>query len=100
MQNFDTVLFDLDGTLVDSSEGITKSVSYALKKRGYGEHAPETLKHFIGPPSVSYTHLSSIFSSGTSVSFALSKPNKCLKRPAFLVLFSDTFFILSFYSYS
>lgn len=50
MQNFDTVLFDLDGTLVDSSEGITKSVSYALKKRGYGEHVPETLKHFIGPP--------------------------------------------------
>lgn len=50
MQNFDTVLFDLDGTLVDSSEGITKSVAYALKKRGYGEYAPETLKHFIGPP--------------------------------------------------
>lgn len=50
MQKFDTVLFDLDGTLVDSSEGITKSVAYALKKRGYGEYAPETLKHFIGPP--------------------------------------------------
>lgn len=50
MQDFNTVLFDLDGTLVDSSEGITKSVAYALKKRGYGETNPTTLTHFIGPP--------------------------------------------------
>ncbi len=47
---FDSVLFDLDGTLVDSSEGITKSVSHALQKRGYGTYAPESLKSFIGPP--------------------------------------------------
>ena len=31
------VLFDLDGTLTDSAEGIKKSVVYALeKKRGTG----------------------------------------------------------------
>ena len=28
------VLFDLDGTLTASGEGITKSVQYALKKMG------------------------------------------------------------------
>ena len=50
MHCFDSVLFDLDGTLVDSSEGITKSVSHALQKRGYGTYAPESLKSFIGPP--------------------------------------------------
>ena len=29
---WDTVLFDLDGTLTDSGEGITKSAQYALEK--------------------------------------------------------------------
>lgn len=28
------VLFDLDGTLTDSAEGIKKSVVYALEKKG------------------------------------------------------------------
>jgi phosphoglycolate phosphatase len=43
------VLFDLDGTLIDSEEGITKSVAYALSKFGITED-PKSLKHFIGPP--------------------------------------------------
>lgn len=44
------IFFDLDGTVVDSSEGITKSVQYALSK--YNIDAPdlEELKKFIGPP--------------------------------------------------
>ena len=29
---WDTVLFDLDGTVTDSQEGIVNSVSYALKR--------------------------------------------------------------------
>ena len=32
------ILFDLDGTLTDSSEGITKSVQYALDKLGITEN--------------------------------------------------------------
>ena len=44
------VLFDLDGTLVDSSEGITKSVSYALSHFGIEEPDLDKLKVFIGPP--------------------------------------------------
>lgn len=44
------VLFDLDGTLIDSSEGITKSVQYALKHYGIDEDNLESLKKFIGPP--------------------------------------------------
>ena len=50
MSPFNTVLFDLDGTLIDSSAGITRSVAYALKKRGYGEVRLEALRTFIGPP--------------------------------------------------
>ena len=31
------VLFDLDGTIQDSEEGITKSAAYALEKMGINE---------------------------------------------------------------
>ena len=47
---FDTVLFDLDGTLTDSYPGITNSVKYALKKLGYEIPGEERLREFIGPP--------------------------------------------------
>lgn len=43
------LLFDLDGTLTDPKEGITKSVQYALSKFGINEDC-DNLLHFIGPP--------------------------------------------------
>ncbi len=43
------VLFDLDGTLTDPKEGITKSIRYALKQYGI-EATMEELIPFIGPP--------------------------------------------------
>ena len=43
------IFFDLDGTLTDSSEGITKSVMYSLLKFGIEEEQNNLLK-FIGPP--------------------------------------------------
>ena len=44
------ILFDLDGTLTDPAEGITKSVQYALKHFGIEEDDLEKLQPFIGPP--------------------------------------------------
>ena len=44
------LFFDLDGTLTDSQEGITKSVSYALINLGYEDIPYEDKKKFIGPP--------------------------------------------------
>ena len=44
------ILFDLDGTITDSSEGITKSVQHALKKLGVEENDQAMLRRFIGPP--------------------------------------------------
>ena len=46
----DVVLFDLDGTLLDSKEGITKSVQYALGKLGIVVEDRNDLVKFIGPP--------------------------------------------------
>lgn len=44
------ILLDLDGTLTDSSKGITKSVQYALEKMGITENYMAVLKRYIGPP--------------------------------------------------
>lgn len=52
---YKTLLFDLDGTLTDSSEGITKSIAYALKEMGVKCEDLNELKKYIGPPlSVSF----------------------------------------------
>lgn len=44
------ILFDLDGTLTDPEEGITKCVAYALEDLGYKVEDLRTLRKFIGPP--------------------------------------------------
>lgn len=47
---YKAILFDLDGTLTESGEGITKCVQYALKKLGKPEADLKKLEVFIGPP--------------------------------------------------
>lgn len=44
------LLFDLDGTLINTREGIVKSVYYALNSLDIEESEPEKLNRFIGPP--------------------------------------------------
>ena len=44
-----TVLFDFDGTIFDTVEGITKSAQYALAKHGIQEPL-DRLRCFAGPP--------------------------------------------------
>lgn len=43
-------LFDLDGTLTDPKEGITRSIQYALGQLGMEVPAADSLTAFIGPP--------------------------------------------------
>jgi len=47
---YNTLFFDVDGTLSDSHLGITRSAQYALKTAGLIIDDESTLKHFIGPP--------------------------------------------------
>lgn len=47
---YQTVLFDLDGTLTRSEEGITRSALYAAEKMGFTGFTKEQFKAFIGPP--------------------------------------------------
>ena len=49
---FKYIFFDLDGTLTDSAEGITKCVQYAHESRGINVPDLNTLRPFIGPPLI------------------------------------------------
>ena len=50
MSGYKYALFDLDGTLTDPGEGITRSVQYALAKFGIVVEDRRELYCFIGPP--------------------------------------------------
>ena len=54
-----TILFDLDGTIINSFLGITRCVQYALRSKGIDVENLKDLEEYIGPPlkPVSYTHL-------------------------------------------
>jgi phosphoglycolate phosphatase len=45
-----TILFDLDGTLTDSGEGIINCVMYALERFSLPIPPRESLRYFVGPP--------------------------------------------------
>ena len=49
---YETILFDLDGTLTDPGLGITNSVAYALKKWNIEVKDRSELYKYIGPPLI------------------------------------------------
>ena len=50
MKKYSTILFDLDGTLTDSSKGIINSIIYALEKYDINDYEMSLLRKFLGPP--------------------------------------------------
>lgn len=50
MKIYSTVLFDLDGTLTDTSEGVLGSAFYALDALGYPRGEVKEYLPFLGPP--------------------------------------------------
>ncbi len=50
MKNYDLVIFDVDGTLLDTSEGILSAVKYTLEKSSFTLPSEEVFRTFIGPP--------------------------------------------------
>ena len=46
------VIFDFDGTVADSSEGVTKSILYAYESFGFQIPDEKTIRQFFGPPLV------------------------------------------------
>ncbi|NLJ40352.1 MAG: HAD family hydrolase [Clostridiales bacterium] len=52
MKKYDFIIFDLDGTIIDPSIGITNSILYSSKKLGVEPRSREDLLKFIGPPLI------------------------------------------------
>lgn len=50
MKRYSAVIFDFDGTICDTGEGILKSAKYALDAFGYEAPDYTELTYFIGPP--------------------------------------------------
>lgn len=50
MKLYNLIIFDVDGTLLDTSEGIISSVKYTINKGGLTELDNSVIKTFIGPP--------------------------------------------------
>ena len=44
------LIFDLDGTLIDSSDGVVEAVNYSLIQMGEPPQSPEVIKPYIGFP--------------------------------------------------
>lgn len=50
MRKYDYVIFDFDGTVADTGEGILKSLEYSFEQMGRPVPDLSDLKKFIGPP--------------------------------------------------
>lgn len=50
MKQYDLVIWDLDGTLLDTSEGILSSAKYVIEKEGLALPSEDIMKTYIGPP--------------------------------------------------
>ncbi len=48
MRKYDTVLFDLDGTLLDSLEDMKDSVNHVMEEFGFPKHSLEEIRSFVG----------------------------------------------------
>lgn len=47
---YETLIFDLDGTISDPFVGISRSINFALESLGYETVDPERVRPLIGPP--------------------------------------------------
>ena len=43
-----TVIFDLDGTILNTLDDLTDAVNFAMRSQGFPEHSAETVKNFVG----------------------------------------------------
>lgn len=50
MRPYSVVLFDVDGTLVDSADAVASTISYALSVMGLPGKSVDELRKYVGPP--------------------------------------------------
>ena len=50
MTGFDSVIFDFDGTVADTCEGVFECIRYAIDKEGLPQPPDSYMRKFVGPP--------------------------------------------------
>ncbi len=50
MPNFDCVIFDFDGTVADTGEGLFEGIRYAIRMEGLKQPTDAEMREFVGPP--------------------------------------------------
>ena len=48
MKRYDTVIFDLDGTLLNTLDDLANSINHALKTMGFPERTIDEVRRFVG----------------------------------------------------
>ena len=48
MKKYDTIIFDMDGTLLNTLEDLTDAINYTMKKHGHPERTLDEVKSFVG----------------------------------------------------
>lgn len=48
MKNYDLIIFDMDGTILDTLEDLQDSLNYALKQMNYPERSYQEVRSFVG----------------------------------------------------
>ena len=48
MKKYDTVIFDLDGTLLNTLEDLADGVNHVMEENGYPKRTLEEVRHFVG----------------------------------------------------
>lgn len=48
MKKYETVIFDLDGTLLNTLEDLRDGVNFVMRQNGYPERTLEEVRHFVG----------------------------------------------------
>lgn len=80
MLQYQTILFDLDGTLTDSAPGILNSVRHACRKLQLEMPQEATLRRFLGPPLPAsfrdYLHLNEVDTARAVNAFREYYPDK------------------------
>lgn len=74
-----TLIFDLDGTISDPFEGISKSINYALESQDIDSVDPERIRPMIGPP---LTDIFEFFVGGVSTGLMQTLIDKYRERYA------------------
>jgi len=85
MAKFPVVLFDFDGTLVESGPGILQAMRYMLNEMGHPPMTEEELRSFIGPP-LEESFRDMLGYHGEDLERSLAAFRKCLRENGIKVL--------------